>query len=41
LNLPPEIEFDKLFHAANEHVPVSALEFGAEAIYKLLQRFGK
>jgi len=41
MNLPPDIEFDRLFHAANERIPVKSLEFGAEAIYKLLQRFGR
>jgi acetylornithine deacetylase/succinyl-diaminopimelate desuccinylase-like protein len=40
LNLPPEINFEQLFHAADERVPIKALEFGAEAIYSLLQRFG-
>lgn len=39
LNLPPEINFEQLFHAADERVPVRALEFGADAIYSLLQRF--
>ena len=40
LNLPPEINFEQLFHAADERVPVKALEFGTKAIYSLLQRFG-
>lgn len=40
LNLPPEINFEQLFHAADERVPVSALDFGTKAIYTLLQRFG-
>lgn len=40
LNLPPEINFEQLFHAADERVPVKALEFGTNAIYSLLQRFG-
>ena len=41
LKLPPEINFEQLFHAADERVPVNALEFGAKAIYALLQRFGE
>jgi len=41
LKLPPEINFEQLFHAADERVPVKALAFGTEAIYKLLQRFGE
>ena len=40
MKLPPDVECDKLFHAANERIPVEALDFGAQAIYKLLQRFG-
>ena len=40
LNLPPELNFEQLFHAADERVPVSALKFGAEALYTLLRRFG-
>jgi acetylornithine deacetylase/succinyl-diaminopimelate desuccinylase-like protein len=41
LKLPPDINFEQLFHAANERVPVKALEFGTEALFKLLQRFGE
>jgi acetylornithine deacetylase/succinyl-diaminopimelate desuccinylase-like protein len=40
LNLPPEVNFEQLFHATDERVPVRALEFGTNAIYALLQRFG-
>ena len=39
MNLPPDFDFLKTIHAANERVPVSALEFGAEALFQLLQRF--
>jgi acetylornithine deacetylase/succinyl-diaminopimelate desuccinylase-like protein len=41
LKLPPEINFEHLYHAADERVPVKALEFGAEALFKLMQRFGE
>ena len=41
LKLPPDINFEQLFHAADERVPAKAIIFGAEAIYKLLQRFGE
>jgi len=41
LKLPPNINFEHLFHAANERVPVKALEFGTKALFKLLQRFGE
>ena len=39
MNLPADFDFLKTIHAANERVPVSALEFGSEALYQLLQRF--
>jgi acetylornithine deacetylase/succinyl-diaminopimelate desuccinylase-like protein len=39
MNLPADFDFLKTIHAANERVPVSALEFGAEALNRLLQRF--
>ncbi len=39
MNLPADFDFLKTIHAANERVPVSALEFGAEALYRLLGRF--
>jgi acetylornithine deacetylase/succinyl-diaminopimelate desuccinylase-like protein len=41
LNLPPEVNFEQLFHAADERVPIRALEFGADAIYSLLRRFAE
>jgi acetylornithine deacetylase/succinyl-diaminopimelate desuccinylase-like protein len=40
LNLPPEFDFWSTIHAANERVPAEAVEFGTEAIYRALQRFG-
>ena len=39
LRLPADFRFLELVHAADERVPVSALEFGAEAIFRALQRF--
>lgn len=41
MNLPRDIEFEKLLHAANERIPVDALDFGAQAIFTLLQRYGE
>lgn len=40
MNLPEGFNFSQTIHAADERIPVSAVEFGAEAIYKLLGRFG-
>ena len=39
MNLPADFDFLKTIHAANERIPVTALEFGAEALHRLLQRF--
>ena len=37
--LPEDFNFSQLIHAADERVPVEAVNFGANAIYKLLERF--
>lgn len=39
MNLPPDFNFSRTMHAADERVPVEAIEFGTNAIYKVLQRF--
>jgi acetylornithine deacetylase/succinyl-diaminopimelate desuccinylase-like protein len=39
LRLPPEFKFLQVVHAADERVPIAALEFGAEAVFRALQRF--
>ncbi len=41
MNLPPEINIATLSHGTDERITVEALEFGAAAIYKLIQRFGR
>ena len=40
MQLPEDLNFTELIHAADERIPVEAVRFGAEAIYKALQRFG-
>jgi len=40
MNLPEEFNFMRLIHAADERIPVESLDFGTDAIYKALQRFG-
>ncbi|MDP8910750.1 MAG: M20/M25/M40 family metallo-hydrolase [Actinomycetota bacterium] len=40
MNLPPDFAFTKLIHAADERIPASAVEFGTDAVYRALQRFG-
>jgi acetylornithine deacetylase/succinyl-diaminopimelate desuccinylase-like protein len=39
LRLPADFNFLEVVHAADERVPVSALDFGTEAIFRALQRF--
>lgn len=38
LKLPPDLEFMKLLHGADERVPIEALTFGTDAILRLLGR---
>lgn len=38
--LPEDFNFIQTIHAANERVPAKAIDFGAHAIYRALQRFG-
>jgi acetylornithine deacetylase/succinyl-diaminopimelate desuccinylase-like protein len=40
MTLPADFNFTATIHAANERIPAAAVEFGANAIYKALQRFG-
>ena len=37
MNLPEEFIFFNLVHAADERIPVEAVNFGSEAIYQVLQ----
>jgi acetylornithine deacetylase/succinyl-diaminopimelate desuccinylase-like protein len=39
MRLPEAFQFAKLIHAADERIPVDALEFGAEAVWRAVQRF--
>ncbi|MBC8512618.1 MAG: M20/M25/M40 family metallo-hydrolase [Dehalococcoidia bacterium] len=40
MNLPEEFNFLQLIHAADERIPVESLDFGTNAVYKALERFG-
>ena len=40
MTLPEDFNFSSIIHAADERVPAAAIDFGAQAIYKALQRFG-
>jgi acetylornithine deacetylase/succinyl-diaminopimelate desuccinylase-like protein len=39
LKLPDDFSFVSTIHAADERVPVAALEFGVKAIFSALQKF--
>jgi acetylornithine deacetylase/succinyl-diaminopimelate desuccinylase-like protein len=39
LKLPDDFNFTRIAHAADERVPVDALDFGLQAIFNALQRF--
>jgi acetylornithine deacetylase/succinyl-diaminopimelate desuccinylase-like protein len=41
MKLPADFDFWRTVHAADERIPIEAVEFGAEAIYKALERFGE
>ena len=41
MQLPTEMRFTELIHAADERVPVEALEFGTSAVYRVLERYGR
>ncbi|MBN1487371.1 MAG: M20/M25/M40 family metallo-hydrolase [Anaerolineae bacterium] len=41
MKLPKDFKYFEAIHAADERVPVKAVEFGADAIYKVLQRYGQ
>jgi len=39
MQLPNDLDFSATIHAADERVPAKAIEFGAEAMFRALQRF--
>ena len=39
LNLPDDVQFLKLVHAADERVPADAIRFGAEAVGRVVERY--
>lgn len=40
MNLPADFNFSQTIHAADERIPVDAVDFGANAIFQALQRYG-
>jgi len=41
MQLPADFDFSQVLHAADERAPVEAVEFGARAIYQVLQQYGR
>lgn len=41
MKMPPDLGLWRLAHGIDERIPVDSLDFGIDAIYKLLQRFGE
>jgi len=41
MNLPKGFDFSSTIHAANERIPIDSIEFGSNAIFKLLQQYGR
>jgi len=41
MKIPPDLNVWRLAHGTDERIPVDAMKFGTEAIYKLLHRFGE
>jgi len=39
MNLPEEFIFFNLIHAADERIPVEAVNFGTDAVYRALQLY--
>ncbi|MGD9044445.1 MAG: M20/M25/M40 family metallo-hydrolase [Desulfobacterales bacterium] len=39
MKLPPDFNFAKTIHAADERIPLDAVTFGTDAIYELLKRY--
>ncbi len=40
MKLPRDFNFQQTIHGADERIPLEALEFGTQAIYRVLQRYG-
>jgi acetylornithine deacetylase/succinyl-diaminopimelate desuccinylase-like protein len=40
MSLPPDFDFWQYIHAADERIPAAAVDFGSEAVYRVLERYG-
>ena len=41
MKLPPDFNFVNTIHGPNERIPVKAVYFGAETIFRLLGKLGQ
>ncbi len=41
MQLPAEMNFNRLIHAADERIPVESLKFGSDVFFQVLQRFNE
>jgi acetylornithine deacetylase/succinyl-diaminopimelate desuccinylase-like protein len=41
MNLPPDYHLQSMLHAADERIPVDALNFGTTAMFEVLRRYGR
>jgi len=41
MSLPPGFDFWQYLHAADERIPAAAVDFGSEAVYRVLERYGE
>jgi acetylornithine deacetylase/succinyl-diaminopimelate desuccinylase-like protein len=41
MQLPPRDALHDLIHAADERIPVDALRFGTDAVFRVLERYGR
>ena len=41
MNLPPGFNFFETIHAANERIPLEAVQFGADAMFQAITRYGE
>ena len=41
MNLPQEFNFFETVHGADERIPVKSLDFGADAVYRVLELYGR
>ncbi|UCE56314.1 MAG: M20/M25/M40 family metallo-hydrolase, partial [Desulfobacterales bacterium] len=39
MQLPEDFNFSQTIHAADERIPIEAVDFGTNAIYEVLKRF--